>query len=471
MALDGLRAYAYGVSGLINVVLLRFKDAEACMNRGIELAPSVAYNYGLRAYTRLCLDDLDGAVEDCTSKLELSPTDAGTLALRAWAYYLLGNFEMVAGDLERAIAIDPARRWYHFDCLRLVDAYRELGDHDKIILFATGTIKPKLERGLLVELLSRRARAYHLIGQDDKAIIDYNHAIAIASKSDLISLFAERGNVYEKLRLEDLAERDRMTSSQLQAHKAQMSEWLPANPPQRFVAQVIDGLVVGCLSAFFLFVVGNCVDIANGGTVTHSAFELSQWQPLILVTFVLGFLDSLFVCLAPLVFATSLGMLYWKTNSLAFGAAAIAAPLSNPEIGLGVAVTVVFAINWLYHSIMESSPKESTLGKSVFRLRVTDVEGARVSFHQSSKRHLLKIIPSVIIVASIVLLVLAAGDNQAVAIRAIVALFSIFLFALGVISLINPGVHNCLSACLVSDNHLYTPRFNMITGPMEQDGA
>ncbi len=470
MRFDGLRAYLYGLTGLVNVVLLRFKDAERCINRGIELSPGMAYNYGLRAYTRLCLDDLDGAIEDCTVKLELSPRDAGTFALRAWAFYLMNNYEQATADLEKSIAIEPARRWYHFDCLRLVDSYRELNEQQKIISFVTATIKPGLERTLMVELLSRRARANHLIGHDDKAILDYNNAIGLASHEEMIELYSERSKVYEKLRLEDLAEKDKMTSAQLQSHKAQMTEWLPANPQQRLIAQMIDASVVGCISAFFVFVVANGVDIACGGSPTHFVFEMSQWQPLIIITFAIGVADALFVCLGPVLITACLSMLVISGQEIDL--LALASPLSHPEIGISVAVSVVVIVNCLYHSLMESSPQESTLGKSVFRLRVTDFEGGRLTWHRAIVRHLLKIIPSAIVVAACVLLSSAVLDaSGAIVIRAIVALLSIFLFALGIMSIISPGVHNCFAGCLVTDNHLYTPSFkNILSGPMDRDG-
>lgn len=469
MHIEGLRAYLYGIIGLVNVVLLRFKDAEDCMNRGIDLAPSVAYNYGLRAYTRLCMDDLDGAVEDCSSKLDLCPMDSGTYALRAWAYYLLGNYTGVARDLERAIEIDPARRWYHFDCLRLVESYRELGDYDKVISFTTSVIKPKMDRGMLVELLARRARAYHLIGQDEKAIMDYNTAIGMAGKSELIELFGERSSVYEKLHLDDMAEKDRLTASQLQAHRAQMSEWLPARPPQRLVSQLIDGSVVGCLSAFFLFVAANIVDIACGGNASHPPFEMSQWQPLILATFAIGFLDAIFICLAPVIIALCSPLIATKIAAQSFSVTLLAAPLSNAEFGFALAALVVVTINWLYHVVMESSPKESTLGKSLFRLRVTDIDGARVSFRRASMRHFFKVIPCSLFLLFGTALVVVALVNMSIVAKAAIALVSIFVFVFGMICLANPGVHNCLSGCIVSDNHLYTPRFNMITGPSEHD--
>jgi hypothetical protein len=86
-------------------------------------------------------------------------------------------------------------------------------------------------------------------------------------------------------------------------------------------------------------------------------------------------------------------------------------------------------------------------------------------------RHVLKIIPSALVVAFIFAMILVVVMNLAVALKAIVALISIFLFVLGIVALANPGVHNCLSSCIVSDNHLYTPRFNLITGPPEQDSV
>ncbi|MBX3154218.1 RDD family protein [Candidatus Obscuribacterales bacterium] len=441
------------------------------MTRGIEMDPGEAFNYGLRAYARLCMEDLDGAVEDCSAKIDLAPADSGAFALRAWAFFELGNFTGVAADIERAIEIDPSRRWYYYDCFRLVEAYRELGDYDKIIEFATSTIGPKLDRGLLVELVRRRARAYHLIGQDDKAIIDYTTAIGMASKSEMIELFAERSKVYEKLRLDDMSEKDRMTSLQLQAHRAQMSEWLPARPPQRIVAQVIDGFVVGCLSAFFLFVVANAIDIASGANASHAPFEMSQWQPLILATFGIGFLDALFVCFAPALAILSIPLIVAKLTTQPFSTSLLAAPLSNPELGFTLAVLVVVTINWMYHALMESSPKESTLGKSVFRLRVTDVDGARVSFRRSSIRHLMKVIPCSMMVVFFASIFFVTYSDIGVMFKAFVSLVSILLFVFSLMALANPGVHNNLSACIVSDNHLYTPRFNMITGPAEHDGT
>ncbi len=470
MSFQGLKGYLYGFSGLINVMLLRFTAAESCVNRGIEIAPAVPYNYTLRAYARLCLDDLDGAVDDCSAKLALVPNDTGALALRASAYFLLGHYELVIFDLEKAFEIEPSRRWFQFDCLRLLDSYSELGYDRKIIDLVSVTIKPKLERTLEVELLTRRARAYHNIGHDDQAILDYNRAIQRASKSDLVALYSARAQVYERLNLDDLGEKDRLRAAQIQAHKAQMTEWIPANPQQRLFAQSIDGLVVGCLTAFLLYVAACALDIAFGGGAGAINMQIMQWQLLILGGFVVAFLDSMFVCIAPLLLLSSLVAILANAPK-SFDPTVLGSPLAHPEISFAFLAFLVILINWLYHAIMECSPRESTLGKAVVRLRVTDMDGSRLSFFRASLRHSLKFVASTIVIASVLGIALLVYSRGAVLLEAVVALVSVFFLVVGLLALSSPGLHNCFASCLVIDNYLYAPKLKMLVEGTERDGA
>jgi uncharacterized RDD family membrane protein YckC len=52
--------------------------------------------------------------------------------------------------------------------------------------------------------------------------------------------------------------------------------------------------------------------------------------------------------------------------------------------------------SWLYHAKMESSDWQATLGKKVLNLRVTDLNGARITFGRASGRHFAKIITGLI---------------------------------------------------------------------------
>ena len=55
------------------------------------------------------------------------------------------------------------------------------------------------------------------------------------------------------------------------------------------------------------------------------------------------------------------------------------------------------ALTWLYYSLMESSPKQATLGKMVLKLKVTDMDGRRISFGRATGRHFAKIISGLIL--------------------------------------------------------------------------
>ncbi len=48
--------------------------------------------------------------------------------------------------------------------------------------------------------------------------------------------------------------------------------------------------------------------------------------------------------------------------------------------------------NWLYEALLESSEKQATIGKLVMGLKVTDLNGDRISFARATGRHFSKII-------------------------------------------------------------------------------
>lgn len=60
---------------------------------------------------------------------------------------------------------------------------------------------------------------------------------------------------------------------------------------------------------------------------------------------------------------------------------------SNP--GLMAAQLI---LSWLYFALLECSSWQATLGKKAFRLKVTDMEGRRLSFYRATVRHMGKIL-------------------------------------------------------------------------------
>lgn len=58
---------------------------------------------------------------------------------------------------------------------------------------------------------------------------------------------------------------------------------------------------------------------------------------------------------------------------------------------------VVFALQTVYFSLMESSSRQATLGKMALGIVVTDIDGKRISFGRAVGRNLGKIISSIIL--------------------------------------------------------------------------
>jgi uncharacterized RDD family membrane protein YckC len=54
-----------------------------------------------------------------------------------------------------------------------------------------------------------------------------------------------------------------------------------------------------------------------------------------------------------------------------------------------VAVLIIFG-SWLYEAFMLSSPYQATLGKMIFGMKVTDLDGSRISFGRATGRHFAK---------------------------------------------------------------------------------
>jgi len=60
--------------------------------------------------------------------------------------------------------------------------------------------------------------------------------------------------------------------------------------------------------------------------------------------------------------------------------------------GMARVFAVSFVLDWLYYALMESSAWQATLGKKTLGLRVTDLQGDRISFGRATGRFFARII-------------------------------------------------------------------------------
>ena len=90
------------------------------------------------------------------------------------------------------------------------------------------------------------------------------------------------------------------------------------------------------------------------------------------------------------------GIVVWPVALLMTVAIGLAGhSVSMPGIGINlVSVIVRLAFSglakWIYEASMESSARQATVGKMALALKVTDLEGRRISFARASGRHFAK---------------------------------------------------------------------------------
>ena len=72
--------------------------------------------------------------------------------------------------------------------------------------------------------------------------------------------------------------------------------------------------------------------------------------------------------------------------------------LMNPALGeIIMMVPASLAIGWLYYALLESSKYQATLGKMVLGIKVTNMQGQKISFARATGRHFAKMISGIIL--------------------------------------------------------------------------
>ncbi len=73
-------------------------------------------------------------------------------------------------------------------------------------------------------------------------------------------------------------------------------------------------------------------------------------------------------------------------------------------VGTVLLLTITLtAVSWLYFALMESSKQQATLGKMALGLKVTDMEGNKISFARATGRYFGKIISGMIFMIGYIL--------------------------------------------------------------------
>ena len=109
------------------------------------------------------------------------------------------------------------------------------------------------------------------------------------------------------------------------------------------------------------------------------------------IRFVAAIIDGVIVALVLLPVRLVVGAAFGLSHGLDGGG-----PFRNPA-AMGIFVSMMsgmmllnIVIDWIYCAYLESSERQATLGKMVVGLKVTDLNGNRISFAQATGRHFAK---------------------------------------------------------------------------------
>ena len=439
-----LKSSTLGLSALVCVLLLKFDQAEKLLTRAIEAADQLPYNYGLRAYVRIRLEDYAGAIEDATVKITLRPDDASSYALRAWARYCQEQYAEVVDDVEASLAIAPERKTFYQDSLRLIDSYQNLGRDREAIEFCEELIELSRFDYFSLELLVRQASSHINLEEYEESLKSLDRAFPLAGRADRAELHRLKSDVLELMGEVSLAEEEKARHQELKLFQARLTEWVPASPTRRMLANFIDGLILATAASLFLAVVFPLATMIFSSNQLGGYQMVSIMVPYLLAVFILSFLDSFFVILSPsLLFAVLWSMLV-STGPPWYGQTASAAVL-----------LFLFLSGQAYSMFFETSSLQATPGKFYLGLRVTDNEGEIVSLFKAGWRHLLKAIPSVMTALFSLFLFSIVFSSLHLVLKLVCILFSLALAGVLWAAAFRPGLHNLFTGASVSDVRLY----------------
>lgn len=150
--------------------------AIALLDRLIALDPNSAIDYNNRGLMHLRNNQLAEALADLTHALEINPKLDSAYNNRANCYAAQGDLASAISDYDVALDLNPAnvRAWINQGV-----TFREMGMYDLAI--ENFDIALILASGLQERIYAERGRAYHLRGDWNCAVADYQQALKLLS--------------------------------------------------------------------------------------------------------------------------------------------------------------------------------------------------------------------------------------------------------------------------------------------------
>lgn len=225
------------------------KPALADINKALELDPKNAQAHYYRGAWLVMEKDFKGAI-DCFSKaIECDPKDTNPLRYRSMAYSALKQYDKAGQDLDRVLQISP----HSFDAIQArASNFERLGQWQKAfddynlalkvhpekfrIRYSRAAVAMKLKlygaakadydailnaNALDDEALKLRGDCYALMGDNEKALADYNEAIDLSPES--AGYYEARSRIHLKMNHTASAKKDAGKAMELRKKPAELS--------------------------------------------------------------------------------------------------------------------------------------------------------------------------------------------------------------------------------------------------------
>ncbi|TWT91309.1 serine protease [Stieleria varia] len=173
---------------------IALSEVQAFLKDALPLVqPATAEQFMARAKHHRAAGRTDQALADFTQALRLDPNNAEVMALRGWVFYERDDLDTALTEFDDAIAADKTMLYaYH----GRANVQFDLGEFDKALVDLTYAIKNAVDPKQSSEFYNERGIVYSHIDELDKALADFDRAVAADSSNAWAH--ANRGDMLAK---------------------------------------------------------------------------------------------------------------------------------------------------------------------------------------------------------------------------------------------------------------------------------
>lgn len=187
-------AYLYAMRGICYRRSLMFEPAIADLRQAVTLTPAIGHYWSCLGVALFYQGAFEQAIVELTRAIELEPTNERSWETRAKSYQALNQHEAALADFDHRIAMDVPVEPLTYT--RRAYSHLVLGRYDQVIADCDRAERADAH-GNTIDIHRIRGHARFALGDAAAALGDFSRAIAL--QPDMAELYLWRGQVYRAL--------------------------------------------------------------------------------------------------------------------------------------------------------------------------------------------------------------------------------------------------------------------------------